>query len=89
MSSSDRQRRHARRLSRSGCNTIMLPIDFYFDFKASSRRSTIRQSAITLTTSTRLGAPASSGYPAEATAQRVSRICAETDDLAAEALIRR
>jgi 2-hydroxychromene-2-carboxylate isomerase len=32
MSSSDRQRRHARRLSRSGCNTIMLPIDFYFDF---------------------------------------------------------
>jgi hypothetical protein len=32
MSSSDRQRRHARRLSRSGRNTIMLPIDFYFDF---------------------------------------------------------
>jgi 2-hydroxychromene-2-carboxylate isomerase len=32
MSSSDRQRRHARRLSRSGRNTLMLPIDFYFDF---------------------------------------------------------
>jgi 2-hydroxychromene-2-carboxylate isomerase len=32
MSSSDRRRRHARRLSRSGRNTIMLPIDFYFDF---------------------------------------------------------
>jgi 2-hydroxychromene-2-carboxylate isomerase len=32
MSSSDRRRRHARRLSRSERNTIMLPIDFYFDF---------------------------------------------------------